>query len=288
VAAGAGPPVSDPRPDAPDEVPALPPVTAGVSPRLDDAAARPPAGLPERRRIEAATAGLLDRLAARQAALHADGRRSLLLVLQGRDASGKDGTIRAVVGACNPMGVQVSAFGPPSARELAQDFLWRVHQVVPPRGQLGVFNRSHYEDVLVVRVRGLAPPDVWQARFRQINEFERLLVETGTTLVKCCLHISRAEQRRRFEERLADPRKNWKFRLGDLEDRDRWDAFTAAYEEALARTSTPWAPWHVVPADDKKVRNALVARLLVDALEAMDLAYPRIDPAVAAAARGFA
>lgn len=268
--------------------PTLAPVAEGVRPTFDDAAARGPDDLPDREALEAATAQLLERLARLQAVFHADARRALLLVLQGRDASGKDGTIKTVVGACNPMGVRVASFGPPTERERAHDFLWRVHQVVPPRGVIGVFNRSHYEDVLVVRVRHLAPPEVWQPRFRQINDFERLLADTGTVIVKCCLHVSRDEQRRRFEERLDDPKKNWKFRLGDLEDRAHWDAYTDAYRDALARTSTAWAPWYVVPADDNKVRNYFVARLLVETLERLDLAYPRIDPEVERAARGFA
>jgi PPK2 family polyphosphate:nucleotide phosphotransferase len=280
--------MSNGRRDLPDGLPTLAPVAEGVPPTLDDAAARGPAGLPDRDTLEQATDVLLDRLAKRQAVFHADGRRALLLVLQGRDASGKDGTIKTVVGACNPMGVRVAAFGPPTERERAHDFLWRVHQVVPPRGVIGVFNRSHYEDVLVVRVRGLAPPDVWQPRYRQINDFERLLAETGTTIIKCCLHVSADEQKARFEERLTDPKKNWKFRLGDLDDRAHWDAYTDAYRDALARTSTAWAPWYVVPADDNKVRNYFVARLLVDALDAMDLTYPRIHPEVERAARGFA
>lgn len=268
--------------------PTLAPVAEGVRPTLDDAAARGPDDLPERKALDDATGELLERLAKLQAVFHADARRALLLVLQGRDASGKDGTIKTVVGACNPMGVRVAAFGPPTERERAHDFLWRVHDVVPPRGVIGVFNRSHYEDVLVVRVRQLAPPDVWQPRFRQINDFERLLAETGTVILKCCLHVSRDEQRRRFEERLDDPKKNWKFRLGDLDDRAHWDAYTEAYRDALARTSTAWAPWYVVPADDNKARNYFVARLLVDTLERLDLAYPRIDPEVERAARGFA
>lgn len=268
--------------------PTLAPVVEGVPPALDDAAAQPPAELPDRKALEEETERLLDQLARLQQLFFADGRRALLLVLQGRDASGKDGTIKTVVGACNPMGVRIASFGPPTERERAHDFLWRVHQVVPPRGVIGVFNRSHYEDVLVVRVRNLAPPSVWQPRYAQIRHFEELLADTGTIIIKCCLHVSRDEQRQRFLERLDDPKKNWKFRLGDLEDRAHWEGYTEAYRDALARTSTTSAPWYVVPSDDNKVRNYYVARLLVDALARLDLAYPRIDAAVEQAARGFA
>jgi PPK2 family polyphosphate:nucleotide phosphotransferase len=270
------------------DLPRLEPVAPGERLRLGNRAAAPPAGLPERKALTEVTSTLLQRLETLQAAFHADARRALLLVLQGRDAAGKDGTVRTVVGACNPMGVKVASFGPPSSRELAHDYLWRVHQVMPPRGVLGVFNRSHYEDVLVVRVRNLAPPAVWKPRFRQIVEFERMLAENGTVIVKCCLHISRDEQKRRLQERLDDPQKNWKFRLGDLDDRAHWDDYTRAYRDVLSRTSTTWAPWYVVPADDKRVRNYFIARLLVETLESLDLRYPRMDPAVALAARDFA
>ncbi len=268
-------------------LPTLVPVVPGERPKLGSGAAKAPPGLPDRKALGDATKALLERLETLQAAFHADARRALLLVLQGRDASGKDGTIRTVVGACNPMGVRVAAFGPPTDRELAHDFLWRVHQVVPPRGVIGVFNRSHYEDVLVVRVRKLAPSSVWKPRFQQICDFERMLVENGTVIVKCCLHISKDEQKQRLQERLDDPQKNWKFRLGDLDDRAHWDKYTVAYRDMLAKTSTAVAPWYVVPADDNRVRNYFVARLLVDTLEAMDLRYPRMAPEVAKAARGF-
>jgi PPK2 family polyphosphate:nucleotide phosphotransferase len=268
-------------------LPALAPVAPGERPRLGASAAKGPPGLPDRKALGEATRALLQRLETLQAAFHADARRALLLVLQGRDASGKDGTIRTVVGACNPMGVRVASFGPPTDRELAHDFLWRVHQVVPPRGVIGVFNRSHYEDVLVVRVRKLAPSSVWQPRYQQICDFERMLVENGTVIVKCCLHISKDEQKERLQERLDDPQKNWKFRLGDLDDRAQWDAYTVAYRDMLAKTSTEAAPWYVVPADDNRVRNYFVARLLVDTLESLDLRYPRMAPEVAKAARGF-
>lgn len=267
--------------------PRLLPVAPGQRLAIGDRAAAPPAGTPDKNDLEEATRALLKRLEELQAAFHADRRSALLLVLQGRDAAGKDGTIRAVVGACNPMGVRIASFGPPSTQELSHDYLWRVHQAMPPRSMIGVFNRSHYEDVLVVRVRGLAPETVWKPRFRQIVEFERMLVDNGTVIVKCFLHISRDEQRKRLQERLDDPGKNWKFRLGDLEDRAHWDDYTQAYRDVLAKTSTAHAPWYVVPSDEKRVRNFLIAQLLVETIEGLDPQYPRMDPAVARAARGF-
>lgn len=238
--------------------------------------------------LEAATDDMLTRLHDLQEAFFADGRHSLLLVLQGRDASGKDGVIKTVYGAFNPTGVQVAAFGPPTALELRHDFLWRVHQVVPPRGMVGVFNRSHYEDVLAVRVRELAPESVWRARYDHINNFERMLTDSGVIIRKCMLHVSREEQHERLTARLNDPTKNWKFRLDDLKDRDRWDTFTDAYREMLERCSTPHAPWYVVPSDSKTVRNYLIARMLVETLESTKSVFPPMDEAVRAAATGFA
>lgn len=237
--------------------------------------------------IEAATASLLKRLSELQEAFHADRRHALLLVLQGRDASGKDGVIKTVYGAFNPTGVHVAAFGPPTALELRHDFLWRIHQVVPPLGMIGVFNRSHYEDVLAVRVRELAPEKVWRQRYAQINAFERLLSDNGVLVRKCMLHVSREEQYLRLRDRLEDPHKNWKFRLEDLEDRQRWDTYTEAYRDALKECSTRRAPWYVVPSDDKHVRNFLIARMLVETLESVDPKFPVMDDAVREAARDF-
>ncbi len=264
----------------------LAPVTSRDTLKLGSKSARVE-NAPPREAIIAATEALLDRLAALQDAFHADGRQALLLVLQGRDASGKDGVIKTVYGAFNPTGVSVAAFGPPTPYERQHDFLWRIHQKVPVHGMIGVFNRSHYEDVLAVRVRGLAPESVWRPRFAQINAFEKVLTENGVIIRKCFLHVSQDEQAVRLRERLDDPRKNWKFRLEDLEDRARWDAYTEAYREALQQCSTKPAPWYVVPSDDKAVRNFLIARLLVDTLEAVRPQYPLMDPAVRAAAAGF-
>lgn len=209
-----------------------------------------------------------------QQRLYAEDARSVLLVLQGTDTSGKDGTIRAVLGGVTPSGTKVAAFKAPSSGELAHDFLWRVHAMCPERGQIGVFNRSHYEDVMAARVRSTIDEATWRRRFRHINEFERMLVEEGTTVVKCFLHVSKGEQRERLQARLDDPEKRWKFRRSDLEDRARWDDFQVAFEDALQETSTPWAPWHVVPADRKWQRNLMVAQLLVAALATMDPQIP--------------
>ncbi|MGV3707368.1 MAG: PPK2 family polyphosphate kinase [Gemmatimonas sp.] len=264
----------------------LQPVKHKDKPSLDDKDARL-AAVPPKQELKKHTDALLERLAELQDAFHADGRRALLLVLQGRDASGKDGTIKNVYGAFNPTGVRVASFGPPSELERQHDFLWRIHNVIPPRGMIGVFNRSHYEDVLVVRVRGLATKAVWKERYEQINNFEAMLAANDVVIRKCFLHVSRDEQKERLSERLADPQKNWKFRLGDLDDRNLWDDYTAAYEDALSKCSTKHAPWYVVPADSKAVRNYLVTRLMVETLEGMDLRYPAMAPEVAAAARGF-
>ena len=243
--------------------------------------------LPARELLEQATQSLLERLTVLQDVFHADGQHALLLVLQGRDASGKDGVIRTVYGAFNPVGVKVESFGPPTPLEQKHDYLWRVHNVVPARGMIGVFNRSHYEDVLVVRVRELAPESVWRPRYKQINAFERMLADNKVIIRKCMLHVSRDEQHERLQERLSDPKKNWKFRAGDLEDRERWDAYTSAYSEALSKCSTAWAPWYVVPSDNNHVRNFLIARMLVETLESVKATYPGMDPAVREAAAGF-
>ena len=219
--------------------------------------------------------GLVERLALLQQRLYAEGERSVLLVLQGLDASGKDGVIRKVFTGVNPQGCRVVSFRAPTATELAHDYLWRVHAELPARGEIGIFNRSHYEDVVAVRVRRLAPDEVWRRRPGHIREWERMLVEEGTALVKVFLHVSREEQRRRLQERLDDPEKRWKFRLGDLDDRSRFDELVGAYEDVITATSTPWAPWHVVPADRNWVKALAVARLLVETLERLD---PRLPP----------
>jgi PPK2 family polyphosphate:nucleotide phosphotransferase len=222
-------------------------------------------------------AAMLERIAVLQEKLYAERRQSLLVVLQAMDTGGKDGTLRHVFTGFNPAGLQVTSFKAPTSEELAHDFLWRVHRAVPAQGMVGVWNRSHYEDVLVVRVLGLVAERVWKARYRQINDFERLLVESGTTVLKFFLHISRDEQRRRLEARLADRTKWWKFNPKDLEDRALWKDFRRAYEDALERCSTEHAPWHVVPADRKWGRNRAVALKVLETLEAMKPRYPKPD-----------
>jgi PPK2 family polyphosphate:nucleotide phosphotransferase len=252
----------------------LQPVAPGTAPPLRDADARLPKPLPSKPELEAELDRLTDRLEALQRALYAEGSRALLVVLQGRDASGKDGTIRKVFGPLDQLGVTTTGFKAPSSLELSHDYLWRIHQAMPPRGIIGVFNRSHYEDVLVVRVRRLVPDAEWRPRYEQINLFERILVENGTVILKLMLHISREEQRERLLARLEDPEKYWKFNAGDLQERALWDDYTAAYREALERTSTPAAPWYVVPADEKRVRDVLVAGVVTETLERMNPKYP--------------
>jgi PPK2 family polyphosphate:nucleotide phosphotransferase len=225
-----------------------------------------------------ATRRLLERIGGLQAKLYANTRRSVLVVLQGMDASGKDGATKSLLEFVNPAGVEVTDFKAPSSEELAHDFLWRVHARVPAHGRIGIFNRSHYEDVVVVRVRKLVPKDVWKERFAQINAFERFLHGGQVTFVKCFLHISREEQRKRLEDRLKDPKKQWKLGPADLDDRHLWDDFTAAYEDALTKCSTPEAPWHIVPANKKWYRNLVVARLLRETLERIDPRFPPFDP----------
>jgi PPK2 family polyphosphate:nucleotide phosphotransferase len=207
--------------------------------------------------------------------LHAEGARALLVVLQGMDTSGKDGTVRGVFNECGPLGVNVTPFGKPSEEELAHDYLWRVHMAVPKKGMIGVFNRSHYEDVLVVKVRGFATADAIAERYEQINAFEKHLTQNGVTILKFMLHISKDEQAERLQERLDDPTKHWKFNPGDLEDRKLWGDFEAAYETALTRCSTAHAPWRVIPADKKWRRNAIIARIVRETLEEMDPRYPK-------------
>ena len=259
----------------------LRPVKQGAPVRLDgDHAKLSPKKLPGEKAMKKETADLLDRFEALQAALYAEGKRSLLVVLQARDAGGKDGLIRKVFGAPNPQGCEFHSFKAPSDEERRHDYLWRVHRAAPPHGIIGVFNRSHYEDVLVPRVRALIAEDEWKRRYVQINDFERMLSENGTTIVKFFLHISRAEQRERLVSRLEDPEKNWKFNPDDLEDRARWRDFTEAYRDLLSECSTPHAPWYIVPADDKSVRNYLVAQVMVDTLERMAPKYPRADEEV--------
>ena len=255
-------------------------IEPGSSPEL---ASRDPSVRPDDLDKEQARARLEERVArlgVLQGRLAAEASRAVLLVLQGVDASGKDGTIRHVLKGMSPQGIRVVSFRAPTETDLAHDYLWRVHALCPTRGELGVFNRSHYEDVVAVRVRKLLPEPVWRRRYEHIRGFERMLADEGTTIVKVFLHVSKDEQRERLQERVDDPEKRWKFRPGDLDDRARWDEFEAAYEEAIRETSTDWAPWHVVPADRNWLRNLAVAELLLATLERLDPELPPSDPTV--------
>ena len=217
-------------------------------------------------------------ISAMQRRLYAERRRKLLVVFQAMDAGGKDGTIRRVFQGVNPQGIRVSSFKAPTQEELAHDFLWRVHRAVPPAGMIGVFNRSHYEDVLVVRVNRLVPESVWRPRFERINQFEQLLYDSGTTILKFYLHISKDEQKRRFQQRLDDSKKHWKFDAEDLKKRERWDDYMTAFEEMLQQCTTSIAPWHVIPADQKWYRNLAVARVIAAALDNMNPQFPPPPP----------
>ncbi len=223
----------------------------------------------------ARTARLNSRLEELQELLYAQSRHRVLIVLQAMDGGGKDGTIRHVFDGVNPAGVRVASFKQPTDKELAHDYLWRIHPHVPSNGEVVIFNRSHYEDVLVVRVADLVPEQQWRRRYRHIVDFERLLADEGTTILKFFLHISRAEQKERFQARLDDPTKHWKFSLGDLPVRERWDEYQQAYEDTLNETSTDHAPWFVIPADRKWYRDLVISEILVEALESLDMSYPK-------------
>jgi PPK2 family polyphosphate:nucleotide phosphotransferase len=212
-----------------------------------------------------------------QRRLYAEDKNHVLIVLQAMDAGGKDGTIRKVFRGVNPQGVQVNSFKVPSREELAHDYLWRIHKTVPKRGMIGVFNRSHYEDVLVVRVHKIVPETVWRPRYEQINNFEKLLTENGTSILKFYLHISKSEQRDRFQARIDDPSKNWKFSFDDLEKRKLWDEYMMAYEDVLDKTNTTWAPWHIIPADQKWYRNLAIVQIIVDNLRSLNPQYPKLE-----------
>jgi PPK2 family polyphosphate:nucleotide phosphotransferase len=217
----------------------------------------------------------LERLSVLQYLLYAEARRSLLIVLQGIDAGGKDGTIRQVMSGLNPQGVDVTSFKAPDGAEKRHDYLWRVHQAVPEFGKIGIFNRSQYEDVLIVRVHNMVPKSVWSKRYDQINDFERMLSENGVRIIKFLLYISKKEQAKRFRERLDDPTKNWKFSPDDLKEREYWGQYIEAYNDVLNKCSTEMAPWYVIPANRKWFRNLAVSQIVLDTLEDMDLKYPK-------------
>ena len=249
-------------------------LTPGTPVRLADLPTRADDFHDDRDKAEKEFKKLRKELADLQHRFYSESKRKLLIVLQAMDAGGKDGTIRRLTQGINPQGVRVTSFKAPSKEELARDYLWRIHREVPGKGMIRIFNRSHYEDVLVVRVDNLAPEPVWQQRFEQINSFESLLHDTGTTILKFYLHISKDEQRQRFQDRIDDPTKNWKFSHEDLEKRKQWDDYMRAYEDALNRCTTPWAPWHAIPADQKWYRNLAIARVLHSTLTELDPQYP--------------
>jgi PPK2 family polyphosphate:nucleotide phosphotransferase len=234
-------------------------------------------GVADRETAEAAMPALADRLDELQERLWVEGTRSLLVVLQGMDTSGKGGTVRHVFSAMNPAGVEITSFKQPTEEELAHHFLWRIERELPVPGEVMVFDRSHYEDVLIVRVRQLVPEDAWRPRYEEIRAFEERVAASGTTIVKCMLHISYDEQRERLLARLDDPAKHWKFHEGDIEERTRWQDYQAAYEEAIRECSTDAAPWYVVPADRKWYRNWAISTLIVEALERIDPQLPQPD-----------
>lgn len=217
---------------------------------------------------------LTNQLEELQELLYAEHRQKVLVVLQGMDTSGKDSTIRRVFEGVNPQGVRVASFKVPTELELDHDYLWRVHRHTPGRGEIVIFNRSHYEDVLVVRVHNLVPEEVWSRRYDHINQFEKILADEGTTILKFFLHISKEEQREQLQERLDTPHKRWKFNPDDLEERKLWPEYTKAYEDVLSRTSTDYAPWYIVPSNRRWHRDVIIGRVLVDTLRRLDMKYP--------------
>ena len=233
------------------------------------------AGLTDKKKARKEMKGDLQRLSELQYLLYAENKRSVLIVLQAMDAGGKDGTVRHVMGPLNPQSCKVTSFKAPTDEELAHDFLWRIHKSVPRTGEIQVFNRSHYEDVLIVRVHKLVPKQVWSARFRQINDFEEMLAENNVHILKFFLHVSKGEQLKRLKKRLDDPTKHWKANPQDFEERKFWDDYQRAYEDVLAKTSTPHAPWFVIPSDHKWVRNYVISSILVDTLSKLDMAFPQ-------------
>lgn len=252
-------------------------VTSGKRVQLAKVDPRDAAAFPDREKAEEKSKDDAKAINAWQDKLFAEGKRALLIILQGTDTSGKDGTIRHVFNETGPLGVSVTSFRRPTDEELAHDFLWRVHLVCPRRGTIGIFNRSHYEDVLVGRVRKLAPAKDIEMRYEQINAFEKTLTENGTTILKFMLHISKKEQGARLQDRLDEADSRWKFDPRDLEERKLWDQYQAAYEVMLNKCSTPWAPWHVIPADRKWARNAAIAAIVRETLETMNPQYPKPD-----------
>jgi len=278
--------MSDPATTAVDS-PYLVPHDGGF--RVADAATEPPEGKSKKKKNTEALEEAQEQMRELQRKLYADDRYSVLLVFQAMDAAGKDGTIRAVMTGVNPAGCQVFSFKQPSKEEIDHDFLWRIYRCLPERGRIGIFNRSHYEETLVVRVHpeylgGQRLPridldEIWDERLESIRDLERHLARNGTVVLKFWLNVSRGEQRRRFLDRIDDPEANWKFSAGDVKESGHWDAYMDAYEAALNATSTPWAPWYAIPADDKRFMRRTVAEIIVATLEKLDLAYPEVSKA---------
>ncbi|MFN8222504.1 MAG: PPK2 family polyphosphate kinase [Gaiellales bacterium] len=254
-------------------------VKPGEKPRLAKRDAADTLGL-DKDEIAGKLPKLRDRIDELQYLLFAEGRRSIVVVLQGMDASGKDGIIRGVFDGVNPQSIEVTSFRAPAGAEREHDYLWRIHAALPPHGKLGIFNRSHYEDIVAVRMLELAPKAVWSRRAGHIREFEHMLADEGVTMIKCFLHVSKEEQATRLQERIDDPHKRWKFRADDLKVHDRYADYMKAYEEAIAETSSDWAPWHIVPADRNWVKAYVVAKLVVDTLETLDPKLPDPEPGI--------
>jgi PPK2 family polyphosphate:nucleotide phosphotransferase len=249
-------------------------VPPGTTVRLKDYDPGDTGGFSQRQEAEPAAAADLTHLRDLQERLYVNGRYAVLLILQGMDTAGKDGMVRYLSQGVELMGAEVTSFKQPTATELAHDFLWRIHQRTPEHGKTGIFNRSHYEDVLIVRVHNLVPPNVWEKRYDQINAFEKILADNDTIIIKCFLHISKSEQRDRLMERLDEPAKRWKFNPGDLKERLFWDQYQDAYEAALTRCNTDYAPWYIIPSNKKWFRNFAVTRILVQTLQSLDLSLP--------------
>jgi len=250
-------------------------VRPGAKVELRDAAADDTGGVQDKPQTKKLLRRHAKRMADLQYLLYAENRRALLVILQAMDAGGKDGTIRRVMGPLNPQSCRVTSFKAPTEEELAHDFLWRIHRAVPRRGEIGIFNRSHYEDVLIVRVRSLVPKSVWSRRYEQINAFEKILSANDVHILKFFLHISKDEQLRRLKKRLSAPNKQWKANQQDFEERKRWDDYITAYEEAIRRCSTEWAPWYVIPADQKWFRNLAVMQIVVEKLKGLRMKFPK-------------
>jgi PPK2 family polyphosphate:nucleotide phosphotransferase len=252
-------------------------LTAGNPIQLSEVSTRGRDYCDDREAAEEEFREVREQFIAQQVRLYAEGSQKLLIVLQAMDAGGKDSTIRRMCEGVNPQGVRVTSFKKPSSEELAHDFLWRIHKAVPAKGMIGIFNRSHYEDVLVVRVHNLVPESVWRPRYELINQFEQHLTSSGTTILKIFLHISRAEQKERFQDRLDKPDKHWKFDVEDLNKRALWDDYQNAFEDMLNNCTTDQAPWYVIPADQKWYRNVAVMRIITDSLREMNPQFPASD-----------